>query len=65
MLILMENFFYGPIPRELGECKSLTKIRIMKNQLNVFDTLATQNSVVLVMFSYVYFFFPPEGILVT
>jgi Leucine-rich repeat (LRR) protein len=33
-LILIENFFIEPILEELGECKSLTKIRIMKNQLN-------------------------------
>jgi serine/threonine protein kinase len=25
-LILIENFFIGPIPEELGKCKSLTKI---------------------------------------
>ncbi|CAN4094004.1 unnamed protein product [Withania somnifera] len=33
-LILMENYFFGPIPEQLGECKSLTRIRIRKNYLN-------------------------------
>lgn len=30
----MENYFFGPLPEELGSCKSLTKIRIMKNFIN-------------------------------
>ncbi|KAL4279751.1 hypothetical protein GQ457_03G038040 [Hibiscus cannabinus] len=33
-LVLMENFFYGPLPEELGNCKSLINIRIMTNQLD-------------------------------
>jgi hypothetical protein len=55
------------------------KIRIMKNQLNVFDTLATQNGAVLVRGEtlnisqndavlanvFICLFFPLEGILIT
>ncbi|PRQ49179.1 putative transferase [Rosa chinensis] len=30
----MDNHFFGPIPEELGRCKSLVKMRLMKNTLN-------------------------------
>lgn len=30
----MVNYFFGPLPEKLGDCKSLTKIRIMNNFFN-------------------------------
>lgn len=34
ILILMENYFFGPLPEGLSNCNSLTKIRISKNFIN-------------------------------